>query len=311
MRPLHYPFFVLMLIGSFGQAIADDDSEHPPVIMSLLADASHLEEDGKLDSYWTAANLYCNAARMGSTEAQYRLGMLYAYGKGVPQNRDYASTLFSIASRQGHHEAANMLENIQLKANTPPPCIEDNITPEKAVFVDVISTLNDVAFEQYPQAKQFFEDYMAKLPKQKQWVLDLVKTTAEWNKVDPKLVLSIIAIESNFNQHAVSNAKAQGFMQLIPQTASRFNVKNAFDATQNISGGVRYLRWLINYYLGDIELAVAAYNAGEKAVDRYKGIPPYKETREYVKKLKKLYPVSEHPYEEGATVSPIKLKSKL
>jgi len=74
-----------------------------------------------------------------------------------------------------------------------------------------------------------------------------------------------------------------GMMQLIPATAERFNVKNAFSAAQNIKGGIRYLRWLLDYFAGDVGLTVAAYNAGEKAVDRYKGIPPYKETIEYVK----------------------------
>lgn len=309
MHPLRLSILLVLLLPRFSLVYANDFSEQPPVINSLLSEASKLEDEDKLDSYWAAANNYCTASRLGSTEAQYRLGMLYAYGKGVPQNRDYASTLFSIASRQGHHEAANMLENIQLKASTPPPCIEQEVPPDKATIIDLLA-LNNAEFDENPQTKKYFEDYIARLPKQKKWVLDLVKTTAEWNKVDPNLVLSIIAIESNFNQHAVSNAKAQGLMQLIPQTASRFNVKNAFDATQNISGGVRYLRWLINYYLGDIELAVAAYNAGEKAVDRYKGIPPYKETREYVKRFRNFYPATKHPYEDTNLISPIKQEKR-
>ena len=92
-----------------------------------------------------------------------------------------------------------------------------------------------------------------------------------------------------------------GLMQLIPATAERFNVKNAFNASQNIRGGVEYLKWLLSYYRGNVELAAAAYNAGEKAVDYHLGIPPYPETREYVKRLKKLYSRGTHPYDEKIT----------
>jgi len=88
---------------------------------------------------------------------------------------------------------------------------------------------------------------------------------------------------------------------LIPATAERFNVKNAFNAAQNIKGGVKYLRWLLSYYRGDVTLAVAAYNAGERAVDRYKGVPPYKETRGYVKKVMGLYQLQRHDFDAGIT----------
>ncbi|MFO7685941.1 MAG: lytic transglycosylase domain-containing protein, partial [Desulfobacterales bacterium] len=95
----------------------------------------------------------------------------------------------------------------------------------------------------------------------------------------------------------------------IPATAERFSVKNAFNASQNIRGGIEYLKWLLSYYRGSVELAAAAYNAGEKAVDRYLGIPPYPETREYVKRLKKLYLRSTHPYDEKISdPSPILMK---
>jgi soluble lytic murein transglycosylase-like protein len=92
-----------------------------------------------------------------------------------------------------------------------------------------------------------------------------------------------------------------GLMQLIPETAERFNVRNAYDATQNIKGGLSYLRWLLSYYRGDVTLAVAAYNAGEKAVDRYKGVPPYVETRQYVKRVMELYERTTHPFDETIT----------
>jgi soluble lytic murein transglycosylase-like protein len=95
-------------------------------------------------------------------------------------------------------------------------------------------------------------------------------------------VHSVIRAESNYNTNAVSPKGAQGIMQLIPATARRFGVSNAFDAHENIEGGVRYLRFLLDYYKGDYPRTIAAYNAGEAAVDKYNGIPPYAETQSYV-----------------------------
>ena len=92
-----------------------------------------------------------------------------------------------------------------------------------------------------------------------------------------------------------------GLMQLIPDTAERFNVNNAYNATQNIRGGLAYLRWLLAYFEGDVKLAVAAYNAGEGAVNRYKGVPPYAETRQYVKRVMQLYPHPKHPFDGKIT----------
>jgi len=100
--------------------------------------------------------------------------------------------------------------------------------------------------------------------------------------VESHLVHSVIRAESNYNANAVSPKGAQGIMQLIPATARRFGVSNAFDARENIQGGVRYLRFLLDYYKDDYAKAIAAYNAGEGAVDKYHGVPPYAETQNYV-----------------------------
>jgi soluble lytic murein transglycosylase-like protein len=104
-------------------------------------------------------------------------------------------------------------------------------------------------------------------------------------RVSPALVLAVISVESGGNKYALSPAGAMGVMQLMPDTAERFKVIDASDAFQNIQGGVRYLDFLLRKFDGDPILALAAYNAGEGAVERNKGVPPYKETRGYVPKV--------------------------
>ncbi len=111
---------------------------------------------------------------------------------------------------------------------------------------------------------------------------ELVQLIAREHGVEDSLVHSVILAESNYNPRAVSPKGALGVMQLIPETARRFGVWNAFDPKQNIEGGVRYLKFLLDYYKGNYPKVIAAYNAGEGAVDRYNGIPPYAETRAYV-----------------------------
>jgi soluble lytic murein transglycosylase-like protein len=107
--------------------------------------------------------------------------------------------------------------------------------------------------------------------------------------VDPNLVQSVIRVESAFNPWAVSRKGARGLMQLMPRTASALGVRDAFNPAQNIDGGVRHLRGLIDRYGGNLPLALAAYNAGAQAVDWYRGIPPYPETQQYVRRILSLY----------------------
>src|SRR5262249_16820343 len=88
----------------------------------------------------------------------------------------------------------------------------------------------------------------------------------------------------------------QGLMQLVPATAARFGVTNAFNVLENLKGGLAYLRWLMAYFQGDVTLVLAAYNAGEETVERYRGIPPYRETRDYVQQITRIYKKASHPY---------------
>src|SRR6185312_4666936 len=106
--------------------------------------------------------------------------------------------------------------------------------------------------------------------------------------VDEAVIRAIIHAESAFRPTALSRVGAQGLMQLMPATARRFGVSDSYNAAQNIQGGVQYLAWLLKRYGGDIRLAAAGYNAGEGAVDKYKGVPPYSETRRYVERVSTL-----------------------
>lgn len=119
---------------------------------------------------------------------------------------------------------------------------------------------------------------------------EMITQAAARNRIDHHLILAVMKQESSFNSQAISYKGARGLMQLMPATAARFGVRDIFDPAQNIEGGARYLRFLLDNFKGDIELALAGYNAGENAVARYGNqIPPYRETQDYVRKISAHY----------------------
>lgn len=117
----------------------------------------------------------------------------------------------------------------------------------------------------------------------------IVKKVAEKYRIDAELVHIVIRAESNYDAFAISSAGAMGLMQLMPATASQYGVQNIFDPAQNIEGGVRYLKDLVALYGGKTHLVLAAYNAGQQAVRKYKGIPPYPETKAYIAGIMRNY----------------------
>jgi len=120
-------------------------------------------------------------------------------------------------------------------------------------------------------------------------LLNLVSQISQKHGVDEKLVKAVIKQESGFNTKATSHCGAMGLMQLMPATAKTLGVKNAYNPVENVDGGVRHLKWLLSKYHGNVILALAAYNAGSGAVDKYDGVPPYAETQNYVKNILRDY----------------------
>lgn len=240
-------------------------ADEPPQLRALLEHGWATESGiGQTRNEWLAAALYCEAAQLGSAEGYYRVGLIYLSGKLFPSYTASAAAFFSAASQLGHHNAANALE----KTGPPTGLLPHCISIEQATFVSGGFDL---------------DHYVDELPRHKRLVANLIRRLAPRYSVDAKLALAVASVESNFDVSARSPKNAQGVMQLIPETAARFNVKNPFNAEQNIRGGLAYLRWLLTYFDGDVVRVLAAYNAGEKTVDKYQGIPPYNETQAYVR----------------------------
>lgn len=147
-------------------------------------------------------------------------------------------------------------------------------------------------WNQRPAASESVAPDMSVTPVQAPSTGDLqraVRRAAEQHHVHPALLLAVMKAESSFNPIVVSKAGAVGLMQLVPETAMRHGVQNLYDTNENVAGGARHLRYLLDRFHGNTRLALAAYNAGERKVDRYKQIPPYKETRHYVQKVLSYY----------------------
>lgn len=230
--------------------------------------------EGVERDYHKAADLYCGSAKSGNVDALYAMGWMYANGRGVVRDEHTAGLLFSLAAEKGHVQAEELLKYfVGKRSGGKPACLlQDSMDGDNLVAI----------FPNSPISK-------------------LVAKLAPLYQIDPKLAMAVISVESGFNVRAVSPKNAQGLMQLMPDTARRFRVKDTFNAEQNIKGGLAYLQWLMSHFKGDVSLVAAAYNSGEGTVKKYNGIPPYPETRNYVHKINKIYNKSVHPYRNADT----------
>lgn len=218
-----------------------------------------------------AAALYCQAARLGDAASQFDLGWMHANGRGVERDDALAAFFFQLAAAQGIKQARTLLQLLGPPAPGLPACLRDPVVVAR-----------EPALPAAPAAAPVPAAAPARTPRP---IVDLVRKIAPEYGVPAALAFAIMEAESNFDSAAVSPRNAQGLMQLIPETARRFRVRKPFDPAQNIRGGMAYLRWLLAYFEGDVALVAAAYNAGERTVERYRGVPPYDETRAYVRRI--------------------------
>lgn len=243
-----------------------------------------------------AAQLYCRAARHGDAESQYSLAWMLTNSRGIERDEAQAAHLFAAAAEQGHAQAGNILARMGEPRGAPPACLrqpeEDRLAAAPGPAVSPPASRVPAAIKLPPPPPP---------PNAPEAIVRFVHLVAPEYRLEPHLVLAIMASESNFDANAVSPKNAQGLMQLIPDTAARFGVRNIRDPVQNIRGGMAYLRWLMAYFEGDISLVAAAYNAGERAVERYLGVPPYAETRLYVLKIRvAVNAQARHGFDAGA-----------
>ena len=269
-RPLPWVLLTLLATGVCTRpALAE-----PAKASALRLEAAQYEHgDGVDRDPEKAVQLYCEASRLGDVVAQYNLGWMYANGRGIARDDATAAWFFSMAAKQGDALAERMLRQVGDPLAQAPACLFD-------------SDGQDIVARAIPEHRK---------------VMDLVRKLAPEYGVYPRLAMAIIRAESNFDPTAVSPKNAQGLMQLIPETAERFNVRKPFDPEQNIRGGLAYLRWLLAYFKGDVELVAAAYNAGEGTVNRYAGIPPYPETQGYVRRIREIFKREDHPFDPAIT----------
>jgi len=252
-----------------------------------------------------AAQLYCRAARYGDPQAQYSLAWMLTNARGIERDDAQAAHLFAAAAEQGMVQAQNMLTSMGTPLGAPPACLrppdESDPTPSAGVA--------GAAKAQPGRSVAALRELPAP-PNAPEPIVRYVNLIAPEYRLAPHLVLAVMATESNFDPWAVSPKNAQGLMQLMPGTATRFKVRQIQDPAQNIRGGMAYLRWLLAYFEGDLALVLAAYNAGERAVERYQGVPPYAETRHYVQRiLSKMGGQRLHPFDASITAPSSTLKS--
>jgi hypothetical protein len=282
-------FLLALALTATGQARAVDPEQR----LVWREQAQRLEHgEGVKRDIEAAIRLYCQAALAGDGRSAYRLGWIYAHGRGVSRNDGFASHWFARGALLGDTHAEAMFKLVAAPADKP-ECVEQAERSEREKASE-----EQQAAEAAALATRYRD--LVDTPEERR-IMKIVYKLAPQFGIQPGLAFAVIRAESNFNVNALSSKNAQGLMQLIPETAQRFGVSKPFDAEQNIRGGLSYLRWLLSYFRGDVALALAAYNAGEGAVDRFRGVPPYPETQGYIKRIAQVYALQHHPFDERIT----------
>jgi hypothetical protein len=253
--------------------------------------------EGVVKDFPKAHDAYCLAARLDFPEAFLRLGWMYANGRGVPRSDSIASSLFKRAAALGDDMGARLAEMIRGDKEEYPSCLtlKGPLGSAQQASLDTKAT-ELPKLPSLPKAISFSQLTSADKVK---FAISVTQLSKEF-KLDPRLVMAVMRAESNFDPLARSSKGAQGLMQLIPETAERFAVKDITDPFDNIRGGMAYLKWLLSFFRGDVVLSLAAYNAGEKTIEKFGGVPPYTETMAYVQRIRSAYPIDFHPYDERA-----------
>jgi soluble lytic murein transglycosylase-like protein len=258
--------------------------------------------EGESRDYARAHALYCEAARDDHADALLRLGWMYANGRGVPRDDSVAHTMFARAASLGNDLGARLAAAIRGDGEREPDCLRP---APVAAAPATDSAAAGVAAESEPTPQVEAPATFRPAPssaEHRRLVQTVVQMAREF-RLDPRLVFALIRVESNFDPLARSPKNAQGLMQLIPETAERFAVTDVWNPIENLRGGMSYLRWLLSYYRGDVVLTLAAYNAGEGAVDRHRGVPPFGETLAYVQRIRTFYPFDRHAFDPKVAAS--------
>ncbi|EKP0311425.1 lytic transglycosylase domain-containing protein [Aeromonas veronii] len=261
--------FLSSLLAGIPQTAQGRDFRQAPRAMTALRQGQAAQHSGNLQK---AIALYCVAASTGNPEGYFRIGRLLATGPASVRSAKMANSYLAMAMRLGNQQASRYYNPRVGNAPMGDQCGVGMRGGQGSYFA-------------LPSTPFNVEAYLARQSPGKQKLATMLRHAAKRHQVDVRLVLAIAIAESNLESRAVSAKNAQGVMQLIPETQQRFGVTQPFDPAQNIKGGVSYLKWLDRRFDGDWVLISAAYNAGEKAVERYGGIPPYDETQEYVKRV--------------------------
>jgi soluble lytic murein transglycosylase-like protein len=279
-----------------------------PVQLTALA-GQYEQAIGYRRDYGRALQLYCAAARLGYPPAQRRLARMYAYGLGAPRDRPLAAAWLKVAAAAGDLKAGKLLAllNVQQTGRQPRCNYESRSNadatatsqePEQAANSNTatsqepkLSANTNTATSQEPKLAANINTATSEHSQIVSWIHQL----APHYGLDPNLILAIIQTPPSFTSESRPETHVPGLMQFTSATAASIGIKDPTDPLQNLNGGMAYISWLLSSFDGDLRLSLASYHAGEDAVEKYQGVPPYPETQSYIEKVLRAYGRDTHP----------------